>query len=234
MCIEPETGSVSIVLVGEFNPSILTPSWFGWQGLLTPEDVKAVRLEVAHPEILKFEAKWFSLEVTSEKFVSQTPNAPFVRLKDLVVRVFSEQLRSTPIRALGINREVHFRAADTDARDRVRRMLAPVEAWGDWGKRLEFGETNSGLSSMTMSQLNPAGRNQDGSINVTVGTSKQLGPDRLGIYVYINDHYSLQGLGNLAPNSSDKTMNLLNKEFEESIRRSDGIIDHVMSLTRST
>lgn len=233
MRIEPEIGLASIVLVGTFNPPILTPSWFGWHGLLTSEDVDAARLDVAHPQILRFEAEWFSLDVTSEKFISQTTNAPFVRLKDLVLRVFNEHLRSTPIQALGINREVHFCAKDGNERDRLGRELAPMGPWGIWGERLALQQTNNGMNSLTISQLNPPNRHSRGSINITVEKSKSLGPDRPGIYVRVNDHYSSETPSNLGPDSSSEIMNFLNNEFDESIRRSEAIIDHVMSLTRT-
>ena len=46
MRIEPEITGVSLVLLGDFNPPIFTPSWFGWQGLLSENMVDDAELEI--------------------------------------------------------------------------------------------------------------------------------------------------------------------------------------------
>ncbi len=39
----------------------------------------------------------------------ETLKAPYARIRDLVLRIFKEQLSHTPLSAFGINRNVHFR-----------------------------------------------------------------------------------------------------------------------------
>ena len=96
MRIEPEISGVQVVLVGDFNPAIFTPAWFSLYRLLPESVASSAKLEVAHPQATKFTADWLHLEVTVERFVVHTLQAPHVRVRDLVVRVFREHLYHTP------------------------------------------------------------------------------------------------------------------------------------------
>ncbi|MCY3930504.1 MAG: hypothetical protein OXH70_02180 [Acidobacteria bacterium] len=137
MRIEPDISTVSVVLLGSFNPAIFTPAWFGLEGLLPRTTVESAELGVAHPNVTQFDAEWLKLRVRPDKFVVETSQAPTIRVSDLVVRTFREKLPHTPIKALGMNREVHFRVQSLAERDRIGRKLAPTAPWGEWGSSLE-------------------------------------------------------------------------------------------------
>ena len=108
MRIEPETSGVSVVVLGTFNPAIFTPAWFELHGLL-PEGVGArAELKVAHAQVTAFTFDWLRLDVVVERLAVATTEAPYVRVCDLVARTFKEFLPHTPLRAFGINRDVHF------------------------------------------------------------------------------------------------------------------------------
>ncbi len=51
------------------------------------------------------------------------------------------------------------------------------------------------------------------------------------MYARVNDHYAA---ADGRPGGNAELMGCLHDRFEESIRRSDGIIDHVMSLSKGT
>ena len=136
MRIEPEISSVSVILLGDFNPAIFTPAWFALHGLLPKGAADSADLNVAHPQTTSFSADWLQLNVLVDQFSAETRQAPHIRLCDLVVRVFKEHLFHTPLRALGINRQVHFRVRSQSARDRIGRTLAPVDVWGAWAEEL--------------------------------------------------------------------------------------------------
>ena len=111
MRIEPEIARVSLVMLGHFNPAIFTPAWFGWNELLPEKTVKIAGTKIVHPEIAIFAADWLNLHVQPESFQINTTQSPYIRLRDLAVRIFREHLLHTPLKAMGINRE----------------LLAPVE-----------------------------------------------------------------------------------------------------------
>ena len=188
MRIEPEISGLAVVLLGDFNPAIFTPAWFTLHGLL-PRASDSADLKVAHRQVTEFSIDWLRLQVTSDRFAANTVQAPHVRVKDLVMRVFKEHLSHTPLKAMGINRSVHFQVGGLAERDRIGRALAPVAPWGHWAAELGVDGEQGGMTSLTMSQVRPAGRPRGGSINVKVEPSRRIGEGRLGIFVEVNDHY---------------------------------------------
>ena len=192
MRIAPEITGASLVLLGNFNPSIFTPAWFGWHDLLPEKTVDVAELQIAQPQITSFSADWLEVNVVPERFSISTTQPPIVRLRDLGIRIFREKLPHTPLHSMGINRQVHFLVNSLDERDQIGRLLAPVEPWGNWGRKLQPDGTHGGMTSLTMTQVNVEGRPPDGLINVTVQPSKRVGQDSTGIYVDVNDHYTVE------------------------------------------
>ena len=229
MLIEPEISGVSVVLLGSFNPAIFTPAWFSLHEILPKSAADNADLQVAHGQLAVFSTEWLQLHVTPDRFHATTQQGPLVRVRDLVARVFREHLFHTPVKAIGINREIHFRANSPAARDRVGRRLAPVEPWGEIAETLELGGEDGGMTSLTMRGSRPDRRPPGGHINVTVEPSVRIDDGRsgLGLYVHINDHYAMD---DTAPDGRAKLLGFLEDGFELSIRRADDIVNHVMSL----
>ena len=228
MRIEPEISGVDVIVLGAFNPALFTPAWFVLHGLLPEGAADSAEVEIIHPLVTEFTFDWLHLKVTAEHFSAETSQAPHVRVRDLVVRVFREYLPHTPLKGFEINRRVHFRVRNPAERDRIGRMLAPVEPWGRWGPDLGLDGEHSGMMSLTMSQLDPPGRAVGGRINVTVEPSNRIGDPRAGVYVCVNDHYPID---ETSPTTGRST-GILEENFDASLERSGGIIDHVMSLAK--
>ena len=227
MRITPEISGVTIVLVGQFNPPIFTPAWFTLHGLLPRGAEEAAQLQVAHPQLTVFTSDWLRLEVTGSRFRVETLQVPYIRLLDFVLRVFKETLPNTPAMAVGINRDVHFQVQSLTVRDRIGRTLAPVEPWGPWKDALGADGKHGGMTSLTMSQIDPEGRPRGGNINVKVEPSTRIGQAGTGVYIGVNDHYASDEVN---PVSGTRIMGLLEENFDTSIKRSEGLIDHIMSL----
>ena len=229
MRIEPEITGVEIVLLGDFNPAIFTPAWFALHNLLPRGVADSADLNVSHRQITSFATDWLSLQVQPEQFRASTSQAPCVRVRDLVLRIFKEHLFHTPLRALGVNREVHFRVANMAERDRMGRTLAPLEPWDDWGRGLLPDGTHGGLASLTMRQMNIDGRAAKDQINVTVQPSNRVGDGIDGVYARVNDHYAID---ETVQRPGEYLMTLLEENFDGSIEHSDTLIDHIMSLAK--
>ena len=227
MRIEPQISGVGVVLLGSFNPAIFTPAWFSLHEILPKSAADNADLQVAHGQLVVFSTEWLQLQVTPDRFQATTQQGPYVRVRDLVVRVFREHLFHTPVKAIGINRDIHFRAASPAARDRVGRRLAPVEPWREIAEMLELGGEDEGMTSLTMRGSRPDGRLPGGQINVTVEPSVRIDEGRSGIYVHVNDHYAMD---DTARDGRAKLFGFLEDGFELSIRRADDIVNHVMSL----
>ena len=228
MRIRPEIDGVDIVLVGDFNPAIFTPAWFVLHDLLPDSDAANAELVVAHKEMTQFRTEWLHFKATLDRFEVETLQAPHVRVHDLVVRVFSENLHHTPLRAFGINRRVHFLVRFQAVRDRLGETLAPLEPWGSWVDELGLDEPDGGMTALTMSRVNPPDRDLGGEININVEPSKRVGAEAgTGVYVGVNDHFALDASG---PGNAVQSMQLFSDRFAMSISRSDKIIDHIMSI----
>ena len=132
---------------------------------------------------------------------------------------------------MGINRDVHVPVANFAQFDRIGRTLAPVEPWGRYIEELELDGESGGMTTLKMSQLKPKGRPPGSEINVTVAPSSRIGGGRLGVYVQVNDQYAIRDADN---GGGEQLMRFLEDSFEASIRRSDGIVDHIMSLTKES
>ena len=180
MRFEPEISGVSVVLVGKFNPAIFTPAWFALHGLLPAAVAENAELQVAHQHITAFSADWLRFEVTLEVCKFETLQAPHIRVADLAVRTFREYLSHTPLTAVGINRDVHFRVREEAERDRIGQTLVPVAPWGRWRDELELDGFHGGMTSVTMSQLRPAERPDGGRINIKVEPSHRIREEGLG------------------------------------------------------
>jgi hypothetical protein len=228
MRIEPEIAGVSTVLLGHLNPAIFTPAWFARQGILSAEQADAAEVIIIHPQIAHFRMDWLVLRVEPERFSADTSEAPYARLLDLVVRTFREFLPHTPLGRLGINRTVHFSVGSQHNRDRIARMLAPREPWGEWGPFIDRGEgeNQGGLLSLTMQQRQLDDRNR-GHVQAKIEPSVRL-PGRAGIFMEVNDHYEVEDPGNVA--GSEEIIGIPESRFDESLRRSEWIIDQIMSL----
>ena len=227
MRIDPEISAVSIVAVGKFSPPVFHPAWFSLRRLLPAEAAEVAEVQIVSPEATAFTFDWLAVEVTTDVFSMTTLQEPYVRVRDLAARLFGERLPDTMVSVLGINRTVHFRVRDSRARHRIGQMLAPKGAWGEWAKSLGMDGNHGGMTSLTMTQLSLDGRPNTDRINVNVEPSVRIGEGRTGVYVTVNDHYTID---QTSGESSERLLAILDGRFDDSRRWSEGIIDHVMSL----
>ena len=228
MRIKPEIDGVAVVVLGDFNPAIFTPAWFALHDLLPASAADSANLEIAHSGLMRFSTDWLHFHATSDRFVVDTAQAPHVRVRDLVVRVFKD-LDHAPLRAIGINRNVHFRVGSSAEQDRIGRTLAPVAPWGRCGQELRLEGEYGGMTSLRMSQLRPDGRPPGGQIHIIVEPSSRIDDGRSGVYVSVNDHYTIDSAD---AHGRPQLIDFLERNFDQSLRLSDRIIDQVMSLTK--
>jgi hypothetical protein len=228
MRIEPEISGVSIVLLGSFNPPIFHPEWFAKYGLITDKEKEAAEIAIIHREIAMFRMDWLSINVQPARFAVETQEGPFIRLADFVVKTFRDYLYHTPISKMGINRQVHFSVESEEIRNRIGKILAPHEGWGDWGKKIDESppKKRGGMNSLTMLQQNLDDRKR-GFIKAKVEPYNKIS-DMAGIYMEINDHYEVE-----FPEKNqdcEEIIMVLGSQFDYSLKRSEWIIDQIMSL----
>ena len=175
----PQLRGLSIVIVGAFNPTIFQPMWFAEEKLLTVEEAEHAEVQIIHADVTAFQLPWIGLSVERERFTANSIAEPyFERLVDVVVGTF-ERLRHTPLRMLGINNEVHYKADSFEEWHELGHRLAPKPFWDKFFKK-------PGLQSLTIRQV-PRDDQEGGYVDVTVEPSTRVMP---GVYVRINDHFA--------------------------------------------
>ena len=88
-------------------------------------------------------------------------------------------------------------------------------------------ETVGGLTSLSMTQKDRKDGHA-GAITAKVEPSTQPNLALNGIFMEVNDHYILGGPQTIV--STDAAISLLESEWDQSIQRSEQIIDQIMAL----
>lgn len=70
MKLLPINESISVVLVGQLNPSIFQPFWFSSHGILGEQEVREATIEIIHPDITIFHLNWLKIQVQRDKFIA--------------------------------------------------------------------------------------------------------------------------------------------------------------------
>lgn len=192
MTYSAELSGISVVAAGAFNPAIFHPLWFADKGLL-PRDTSESALEsefVATRELAGFTADWLSVQVTMQQAAFSTAEeGREFDLRDLCLGVF-DLLPESPVNALGINSDAHFRAGSEEAWHAIGDRFLPKDFWeplfeGDDWKRRENGQA-VGMRSMTVE----AHRDDIAAfVRTEVAPSVRLTPH--GVYMGINAHFQL-------------------------------------------
>lgn len=212
--------TASIVHRGHFNPAIFQPAWLAAQNLIRAQEAGSAQIDIIHPKAAIFTAEWLRLNVVEDNFQAGTTQEPYYEaLRDLVVGVLS-LLSHTPLRALGINREFHFRFPSLDAWHKVGHTLAPKPLW-------EPHLPKPGMQSLTIRGQRPD--DLEGYILVKVEPSTQV---EFGVYIEVNDHYQLAPGDEAIPGTS-KALDIISRQWGGSMSRASAIAQAIAALGSS-
>jgi hypothetical protein len=129
--------------------------------------------------MVSFTAGWFLINVSEDRFSVTSLTAPsYDLLRDLVLGTF-RLLRYTPIHAMGLNKDVHYRIESEEAWHAVGHKLAPPTNWDTVLK-------HPGMRSLLVEGARDDGL--AGYVHIKVEPSARVHP---GLYVGVNDHYEI-------------------------------------------
>lgn len=226
LSIEPEISGCSVVMLGDFNPAIVHPSWLHATGVEADISEAITDIQVVIREISSFSIDTRTYTVMPDRFTLETSTAPWVAVADITRQIFEELLVHTPVRAFGINRTAHFNVSSMEARTRIGRELAPIEPWGEFGSEMEPDDPSliGGLQSLTMRRqrrLDAAFLNTNAKIEPSVRLKGNA-----GIFMEVNHHHTLldydQGDG------ARPAVETLVNSFEPRVAEADSIINAIM------
>lgn len=187
-----ELGGVSIVGAGAFNPAIVHPRWLLDKELISENAADDAVKEnfVSTPELTVFTADWVSVQVSLQQAVFATvEEGRELDLRDLARGVL-DLLPETPVNAIGINADSHFRIESEEEWHEIGDRFLPKDFWepvfeqGDWQRR-SAGQA-VGLRTMTVEATREDGT---GYVRMEVGPSVRVQPN--GVYTGANAHFQL-------------------------------------------
>lgn len=206
----PEVQEVTTVLIGDFNPAIFQPAWFAAHGLIREQEAQSADIKVIHHEITQFSLEWVTLTVTGDRFVAASSvDSPFEVVRDLVLGCF-DLLMHTPIKFMGINRNMHFRLTSIDQMNELGFTLVPQAPWAQF-----FEDPRVSALVVQDARAEPPGFRQ-----------VQLAPSRLiapapGVHLAANNHFEIA-------NGAPEAMELLRSNWQQAITWPLSILDSLL------
>ncbi|KQO62705.1 hypothetical protein [Curtobacterium sp. Leaf261] len=224
--------SLSVVVLGQFNPAVFSPLWFFDELLIGRSEREQAEMGVVSNEVTSFQMGWLRLTAnTSMLQLSTTEPEEFVRLRDAVIGTL-RALTGTPVAAVGINHDVHVTMDSIHSYNRIGHVLAPKSPWD--------GVLQSpGMRSVILWGARPD--DHVGRVQIRVEPSQQFPQS---VYIQNNDHYQftatqaseLEGswqITEIGPPSSqhvESVINVLQANWDASLARATVAESRVVEL----
>jgi hypothetical protein len=214
----PDLSGVTIVGGGSFNPAIIHPRWLADKDLI-PENAAEHAMKpdpsqplLVSPQLSVFVADWLSVQVTQEQAVFSTVDqGRELDLRDFARSVF-ELLPETPVDAIGINADTHFKSGSEEAWHTFGDRFLPKDFWEPifeddiWRKRPDG--QRAGMRVMTV-EVNRDDPELPGHVRVELAPSVRATP--YGIYIGINAHFQLTKTGDKRGTADDAARVLIDQ-----------------------
>lgn len=203
---------LSIVLVGDFNPSIFHPSWLAQKELIKETEAENAEVDIISKNASVFGVDSASFEITPSRFQIKSSQEPyFEALRDLAFSIF-KILNETPIRSMGINHIYHYQLNEKTYIN-VGKNLCPFDRWKGV---LEVPR----VLKLDMYQHD---RNDEfqGSLRVILSPSEKL--DKFGFKINVNDHYENTST---SPNGED-LIKILSNRWNKSYKQSQEMTENL-------
>ncbi len=205
---------LQVVMVGDFNPAIVQPSWLLYYGLLKEQEAESAKVDVICADATVFEiGDWLKIEVLRDRFVLHSSNEGcYESLRDVLVGVLN-LLSHTPLKAIGINKTHTYAYDNNKDINFINKTLINFSSLKEINEQLSF-------------QFN---RNDtyDGYIQITC----QPQNDTKEIFLSINDHYQLDKTPNALPGSI-LAIDILSNKWYDSLNTCNTYIEKLYKLMR--
>lgn len=225
-----QLSGISVVAVGAFNPAIFHPWWFAEKELMPENAIEdAVEHEsVAMRQLASFTADWLAVQVTLEQAAFSTvEEGREFDLRDVAKGVF-DLLPETPIDAVGINADAHFRVGSEDDWHAIGDRILPKDVWqpvfeGEEWRRRPGGAT-IGLRTVTV-EASP--KDRVGWVRAEVAPSVRLTPR--GVYVGVNTHFQLT-VSDEERGNGYKAARVVEEQWDSSRKTERDVIERILEL----
>ena len=208
--------TLSIVFLGEFNPSIIQPFWLAEKELIREGEADSAKIELIHNDLVRFELDWVRFEIVKQRFELRSSKEPyFEAVRDLAISIF-EILKETPLNAVGINHIKNFSLRTEKEYNDIGNRLAPFKNWNNF-----FSDPK--LLQLEMVDLKRKDKLY-GNFRVKVSASDANLNIRYGVAFNINDHYTI------SPGSKGRNgeiVKILSEQWKLSMENATEVIESV-------
>lgn len=187
----------SIVLVGEFDPLVMTPHWFAKQGMIPQEDIdENLAIELVYKDLTKFSLANIHVEIQCNTLILRSDHISFdYRIHDLALSILAA-LKEDKVRAVGLNLYTDVYFDSLDYWHGVGDLITPKSVWL---KAIPESE-RVGMINVQMQIIKPKG--QQGLYNFTVGWPEAHKLIRFSI----NNHYDTKQESSAVRNKSGRSV----------------------------
>lgn len=238
--------SVSLVLIGQFEPDRFSPQSLADAGVIGKKVAETASWVMLVPEkTLQFRIQWAEFLIMQDRLQIVSLESPYIRICDAAIKAITDLAPGSIVRQFGINVSCDYDMGNVEQRNELGRRVAPPLAWGRWGDRL--------LESMTGEQKGTS--LQGGVINLTmrehfdspglisyrdVSIRPSLMIPQTGVLCHTNHHHQIK----LPDSDSERTeiekkmsegsvttllISTLSEGFEQSVQDALSIFDDVVS-----
>ena len=210
-----ESHTVSIVFIGDFNPTIIQPFWLANKGLIRESEAQKAKIDVIHNDLVQFEIDWLFLVIQKNRFELRTNKAPYFEpLKDLAISIF-KILKETPLIAVGINHIKDFALPSAKEYYNFGNKLVPLSIWSDFLKEPK-------LQNLVILDV---GKNNE-TKNITISPSpKDLGL-QFGVRININNHFPITVA---TKNRDGEVLEILSSQWNGCIKDAEVVTEKIWS-----
>ncbi|MDX1760619.1 MAG: hypothetical protein R3218_00530 [Christiangramia sp.] len=204
--------NLSIVLVGQFNPSIITPHWLSSKKAIRESEAENAKVKIIHPEISDFKISFAEFQVSQDKFIISCNNeADFDLAKDLTISIFSI-LSETPVSGIGLNHIIHFGLNNAKQYNSFGDWLSPHKIWED---QLDDPKL------MELKIVEPFSEGNPVKNMVSISISEVI--KQFGVRYLLNYHIEISKIKEKSP------ANIVINHWEKSITKSNNIFNSLIS-----
>lgn len=204
--------TLSIVLVGNFNPSIITPHWLASKNAIRKSEADNAKVKIIHPEISDFKISFADIIVSQDKFIINCNNeADFDITRDLVANIFN-YLDETPVSGIGLNHYIHFGLDSLKQYNKFGDWLSPHHIWEDYMHKPKL---------LELKLIEPFKDGTPVKNLVSISTSNLI--KHFGVRYQLNYHIELDRI------KQQSLTQVLLENWKKSIHKSDNIFNSLIS-----
>ena len=211
---------ISIVLLGDFNPSIFHPQWLAFNELVSLESAEVARNVSCQSEFSSFEVDGMHYQVDKQRFGLTTKDESQTPILLDTVREILTLLEHTPLLAIGLNHDFRYSIPEIESWHRLGHTLAPKDHWSGL-------LTDPGMAGIAIRGSRPDV--PEARLDIRVNP---IMDGKNGVFIGINQHYRFDDLDPTAiAQRNQRVLNILDQDWRPFCSYAAGAANEIMKAS---